>query len=235
MGRTGKWFGHQWDDVAPDVMTLAKGLGGGVPIGAIACSDKAAEGLRREAAGGAVPQRLDVRRQPASCVGARRTCGVRRSSSARDCSPASSSAATTSPASSPRSSPSSRGTPSRCRRAARASCAGWPARQRNFRSTWSASAGSAVKRCCQVAGDSRSCASPRRTSSRPHSSTRRSARCAPCSPRASASRRELLRFGLQPEVANLARCRVTVHARMAWNCERCPWGRSRATPGPTTC
>jgi len=34
MGRTGAWFGHEWDGVAPDVITLAKGLGGGMPIGA---------------------------------------------------------------------------------------------------------------------------------------------------------------------------------------------------------
>ena len=34
MGRTGMWFGHQHDNVTPDVMTLAKGLGGGLPIGA---------------------------------------------------------------------------------------------------------------------------------------------------------------------------------------------------------
>ncbi len=54
VGRTGKWFGHQHDDVAPDVMTLAKGLGGGIPIGAIACSEKAAAGLEFKV-GGAVP------------------------------------------------------------------------------------------------------------------------------------------------------------------------------------
>ncbi len=54
VGRTGHWFGHQYDDVAPDVMTLAKGLGGGVPIGAVACSEKAARGLAAQA-GGAVP------------------------------------------------------------------------------------------------------------------------------------------------------------------------------------
>jgi acetylornithine/N-succinyldiaminopimelate aminotransferase len=54
VGRTGSWFGYQHDDVAPDVMTLAKGLGGGVPIGAVACSDKAALGLAAQA-GGAVP------------------------------------------------------------------------------------------------------------------------------------------------------------------------------------
>lgn len=34
IGRTGHWFAHQADGVAPDVMTLAKGLGGGLPIGA---------------------------------------------------------------------------------------------------------------------------------------------------------------------------------------------------------
>jgi acetylornithine/N-succinyldiaminopimelate aminotransferase len=54
IGRTGTWFGYQHDNVEPDVMTLAKGLGGGVPIGAVACSDKAALGLAA-AAGGAVP------------------------------------------------------------------------------------------------------------------------------------------------------------------------------------
>ena len=34
IGRTGAWFAHQHDDVRPDVLTLAKGLGGGLPIGA---------------------------------------------------------------------------------------------------------------------------------------------------------------------------------------------------------
>src|SRR5258706_13320441 len=34
IGRTGKWFAHQWMGVVPDVMPLAKGLGSGVPIGA---------------------------------------------------------------------------------------------------------------------------------------------------------------------------------------------------------
>ena len=34
IGRTGRWFAHQWAGIAPDVMTLAKGLGSGVPIGA---------------------------------------------------------------------------------------------------------------------------------------------------------------------------------------------------------
>src|SRR3989475_2502642 len=34
LGRTGRWFAHQHHGITPDVMTLAKGLGGGVPIGA---------------------------------------------------------------------------------------------------------------------------------------------------------------------------------------------------------
>jgi predicted acetylornithine/succinylornithine family transaminase len=54
VGRTGKWFGHLHDQVTPDVMSLAKGLGGGIPIGALACSEKAAAGLAAQP-GGAVP------------------------------------------------------------------------------------------------------------------------------------------------------------------------------------
>jgi predicted acetylornithine/succinylornithine family transaminase len=54
VGRTGQWFGHQHDQVAPDAMSLAKGLGGGVPIGALACSEKAAAGLAA-LPGGPVP------------------------------------------------------------------------------------------------------------------------------------------------------------------------------------
>lgn len=34
IGRTGKWFAHQWAGIVPDVMALAKGLGSGLPIGA---------------------------------------------------------------------------------------------------------------------------------------------------------------------------------------------------------
>jgi acetylornithine/N-succinyldiaminopimelate aminotransferase len=42
LGRTGKWFAHQWADIQPDVMPLAKGLGSGVPVGAVVCGPKAA-------------------------------------------------------------------------------------------------------------------------------------------------------------------------------------------------
>jgi acetylornithine aminotransferase len=42
IGRTGKWFGYQHSDITPDVITLAKGLGSGVPIGAIAAQGRAA-------------------------------------------------------------------------------------------------------------------------------------------------------------------------------------------------
>jgi acetylornithine/N-succinyldiaminopimelate aminotransferase len=42
MGRTGKWFAHQWAGIQPDVMPLAKGLGSGVPVGAVVCGPKAA-------------------------------------------------------------------------------------------------------------------------------------------------------------------------------------------------
>jgi acetylornithine aminotransferase len=41
LGRTGKWFAHQWAGIVPDVMPLAKGLGSGVPIGAIVVGEKA--------------------------------------------------------------------------------------------------------------------------------------------------------------------------------------------------
>ncbi len=42
IGRTGKWFAHQWAGIKPDVMPLAKGLGSGVPIGAVVCGPRAA-------------------------------------------------------------------------------------------------------------------------------------------------------------------------------------------------
>ena len=42
MGRTGTWFAHQWAGIVPDVMPLAKGLGSGMPIGAVVAGPKAA-------------------------------------------------------------------------------------------------------------------------------------------------------------------------------------------------
>ncbi len=45
MGRSGKLWAHQWDGVMPDVMTLAKGLGCGFPIGAMLVAERAADTL----------------------------------------------------------------------------------------------------------------------------------------------------------------------------------------------
>ncbi len=45
MGRTGKLFAYEWAGITPDVMALAKGLGGGFPIGAILATREAASGL----------------------------------------------------------------------------------------------------------------------------------------------------------------------------------------------
>src|SRR5699024_3585196 len=43
VGRTGDFFAHQHDGVVPDVVTMAKGLGGGLPIGACLATGRAAE------------------------------------------------------------------------------------------------------------------------------------------------------------------------------------------------
>ena len=43
MGRTGAWFAHQHNNILPDVMTLAKALGNGTPVGACLARGKAAE------------------------------------------------------------------------------------------------------------------------------------------------------------------------------------------------
>ena len=45
VGRTGKWFGYQHYDVEPDIMTMAKALGGGIAIGAMMARDKVAASL----------------------------------------------------------------------------------------------------------------------------------------------------------------------------------------------
>ena len=42
IGRTGRWFAHEWANIRPDVMTLAKGLGSGVPIGAVLAGERVA-------------------------------------------------------------------------------------------------------------------------------------------------------------------------------------------------
>jgi acetylornithine aminotransferase len=45
LGRTGKWFAHQWAGIKPDVMPLAKGLASGVPVGAIVVGERAKDVL----------------------------------------------------------------------------------------------------------------------------------------------------------------------------------------------
>ncbi|RAI95315.1 aspartate aminotransferase family protein [Algoriphagus yeomjeoni] len=45
IGRTGNWFAKDYFGVQPDIMTLAKGLGGGAPIGAILCNEKVASAI----------------------------------------------------------------------------------------------------------------------------------------------------------------------------------------------
>ena len=42
MGRTGELFGYQLSNIEPDIMTLAKGIGGGVPLGALLCREEVA-------------------------------------------------------------------------------------------------------------------------------------------------------------------------------------------------
>jgi acetylornithine/N-succinyldiaminopimelate aminotransferase len=45
MGRTGKLFAHEWAAITPDIMAVAKGLGGGFPIGACLATERAATGM----------------------------------------------------------------------------------------------------------------------------------------------------------------------------------------------
>lgn len=45
IGRTGRLFAYEWSNVAPDIMSLAKGLGGGFPMGACLATEKAASGM----------------------------------------------------------------------------------------------------------------------------------------------------------------------------------------------
>ena len=69
VGRTGKWFGYQHDGVEPDVMTLAKALGGGVPIGAVVANEEAARGLAF-VEGGAVAHATTFGGNPFACCAA---------------------------------------------------------------------------------------------------------------------------------------------------------------------
>ena len=45
MGRTGKLFAHEWAGIEPDIMTVAKGIGGGFPLGACLATAEAAKGM----------------------------------------------------------------------------------------------------------------------------------------------------------------------------------------------
>ena len=45
VGRTGKLFAHEWAGVTPDIMMVAKGIGGGFPLGAVLASEEAASGM----------------------------------------------------------------------------------------------------------------------------------------------------------------------------------------------
>ena len=45
MGRTGKHFAHQYENVIPDIVTIAKGIANGIPLGAVICSDKVADAI----------------------------------------------------------------------------------------------------------------------------------------------------------------------------------------------
>ena len=46
IGRTGKFFSYQWSKIKPDILSTAKGIGGGFPIGACLVSNKVAEGMK---------------------------------------------------------------------------------------------------------------------------------------------------------------------------------------------
>lgn len=86
MGRTGKLFAHEWAGITPDVMAVAKGIGGGFPLGACLATEKAASGMTAgthgstyggnplaTAVGNAV---LDVVLEPGFLDGVQRIAGV---------------------------------------------------------------------------------------------------------------------------------------------------------------
>ena len=72
IGRTGHWFAHQADGIEPDVVTLAKGLGGGLPIGACLAFGAAADLL------GPGSHAIHLRRQPGRLRGRARRAGHHR-------------------------------------------------------------------------------------------------------------------------------------------------------------
>jgi acetylornithine/N-succinyldiaminopimelate aminotransferase len=45
MGRTGRLFAHEWSGITPDIMMVAKGIGGGFPLGAVLATESAAQGM----------------------------------------------------------------------------------------------------------------------------------------------------------------------------------------------
>jgi acetylornithine/N-succinyldiaminopimelate aminotransferase len=45
VGRTGKFFAHEWLGITPDIMTVAKGIGGGFPLGAVLATREASQGM----------------------------------------------------------------------------------------------------------------------------------------------------------------------------------------------
>ena len=93
MGRTGKLFAHEWAGIAPDIMAVAKGIGGGFPLGALLSTEKAAVGMTAGthgstfggnplacAAGNAV---LDVMLEPGFLEGVERKSAVLKQALAR--------------------------------------------------------------------------------------------------------------------------------------------------------
>lgn len=88
VGRTGKLFAHEWAGIAPDIMMVAKGIGGGFPLGAVLATENAASGMTAGthgstyggnplgcAVGGAV---MDVVSDPAFLEEVRRKSGLLR-------------------------------------------------------------------------------------------------------------------------------------------------------------